>query len=243
MRKKAAKKRLYSKIRTPFAELSGMRSIGGFLFLVSGVVNILALTGAFYMLQIYDRALTSHSVSTLVALSVLAIGFYLIQGMLDVSRSQILVRLGAKLDQRLAPLAHRVSIDMPRYGFSTAESTERSRDVDTLRNFMGGQGPMALFDLPWMPLYLIFVYCLHPWLGILTFAGALVLTSLTVLTEFLMQKHVGSARRQRLPVRRFRIPMPAMPMLFGPWDFPAAPWSVMKKSIRSTFRCRPKQTV
>jgi PrtD family type I secretion system ABC transporter len=195
MRKKTAKKRLYSKIRTPFAELSGMRSIGGFLFLVSGVVNILALTGAFYMLQIYDRALTSHSVSTLVALSVLAIGFYLIQGMLDVSRSQILVRLGAKLDQRLAPLAHRVSIDMPRYGFSTAESTERSRDVDTLRSFMGGQGPMALFDLPWMPLYLIFVYCLHPWLGILTFAGALVLTSLTVLTEFLMQKHVGSAQK------------------------------------------------
>ena len=195
MRKKTAKKRLYSKIRTPFAELSGMRSIGGFLFLVSGVVNILALTGAFYMLQIYDRALTSHSVSTLVALSVLAIGFYLIQGMLDVSRSQILVRLGAKLDQRLAPLAHRVSIDMPRYGFSTAESTERSRDVDTLRNFMGGQGPMALFDLPWMPLYLIFVYCLHPWLGILTFAGALVLTSLTVLTEFLMQKHVGSSQQ------------------------------------------------
>ena len=72
---------------------------------------------------------------------------------------------------------------MPRFGFSTAEATERGRDVDTLRHFIGGQGPMALFDLPWMPLYLIFVYCLHPLLGILTFGGALVLTGLTILTE------------------------------------------------------------
>ena len=154
-----------------------------FVFGISGVVNLLALTGAVYMLQIYDRALTSQSIPTLMVLSVLAIGLYLFQGILDVIRSQILVRLGAKLDHRLAPLAHKITIDMPRYGFSTTEAIERGRDVDTLRNFLAGQGPLALFDLPWMPLYLAFVYLLHPWLGAIVFGGAILLASLTLLTE------------------------------------------------------------
>jgi ATP-binding cassette subfamily C protein len=194
MRKKQAKK-LFTKRRTPLSELGNLKSVLIFLFVVSGVVNVLALTGSFYMLQIYDRALTSQSVPTLLALSTLAIGLYLFQGMLDVSRSQIMVRLGAKLDFQLAPLAHQVAIDMPRYGFSTAEAAERSRDVDTLRGFMGGQGPIALFDMPWMPMYLIFVYALHPWLGILTFAGALTLTALTVVTELLTQRHSGATQQ------------------------------------------------
>ena len=193
--KKKVIKRLFSKRRTPLSELGGLRGIAVFLFVISGVVNVLALTGAFYMLQIYDRALTSHSIPTLFALSALAIGLYLFQGMLDVCRSQILVRLGARVDHQLAPLAHKVVIDMPRYGFSTAEAMERGRDVDTLRHFMGGQGPIALFDLPWMPLYLIFVYLLHPWLGILTLGGALLLTVLTILTEVLMQKHSGPTQQ------------------------------------------------
>lgn len=176
----------------------GLKRIVLFIFAVSGVVNVLALTGSFYMLQIYDRALTSQSIPTLLALSVLAIGLYLIQGLLDVSRSQILIRVGARIDDQLAPLAHRVTIDMPRFGFSTAEAMERGRDVDTIRQFLGGQGPMALFDLPWMPLYLAFVYFLHPWLGILTFGGALLLTTLTVLTEFLTQKYISSTQQAAL---------------------------------------------
>lgn len=194
MRKRVVPK-TFVKQRTPLSELGGLRGVIAFVFLISGVVNVLALTGSFYMLQIYDRALTSQSIPTLLALSGLAIGLYLVQGLLDVSRSQILVRIGARFDRALAPLAHKVAIDMPRFGFSTTEATERGRDVDTLRHFMGGQSPMALFDLPWMPLYLIFVYCLHPWLGILTFAGALVLTGLTALTEILTQRHSASTQQ------------------------------------------------
>ena len=194
MRKKQARK-VFAPRRTPLAELGSLKAVLIFIFIVSGVVNVLALTGSFYMLQIYDRALTSQSIPTLLALSALAIGLYLFQGVLDVSRSQILVRVGAKLDHQLSPLAHKVAIDMPRYGFSTAESMERGRDVDTLRHFMGGQGPVALFDIPWMPLYLLFVYYLHPWLGILTFGGALLLTALTVMTELLTQKHSTSTQQ------------------------------------------------
>jgi len=173
----------------------GFRSIFVFLFGMSGIINILALTGAFYMLQIYDRALTSGSVPTLVAISVLAIGLYFFQGIFDVIRAQILVRIGARLDRRIAPMAHQVAIDMPRFGFSTAEALERGRDVDTVRGFLGSQGPIALFDLPWMPLFLIFVYMLHPWLGALTASGAFVLAVLAIVTE-LMTRRLSSATHQ-----------------------------------------------
>jgi PrtD family type I secretion system ABC transporter len=181
--------------RRSLAELTGgFRGIVLFLFLMSGLINILALTGSFYMMQIYDRALTSGSIPTLVMLSLLAIGLYLFQGAFDVIRSQILVRVGSRLDKKIAPMAHRVAIDMPRFGFSTTEALERGRDVDTVRGFLGSQGPAALFDLPWMPIYLVFVYFLHPLLGALTLGGAFVLTVLTVISEILTKRLHASTR-------------------------------------------------
>ena len=180
--------------------IGSYRAIGIFLLALSGVINVLALTGAFYMLQIYDRALPGGSIPTLIALSALAIGLYLIQGLFDIMRSQILVRIGARLDSRLAPLAHQVVIEMTRYGYSTSEALERGRDVDTVRGFLASQAPMALFDLPWMPLFLAFVYLLHPWLGLLTLAGALVLCSLTIATE-IMTRRASSEMHQAAVIR------------------------------------------
>jgi len=167
---------------------SGFRSIFIFLFVISGIINLLALTGSFYMLQIYDRALGSASIPTLLALSALAIGLYMFQGLFDMLRSQILIRVGARLDRKIAPLAHRVGIDMPRFGFSSSEALERGRDVDTVRGFLGSQGPVALFDLPWMPVFLVFVFILHPLLGALTFGGAFVLTMMAIATELLTRR-------------------------------------------------------
>lgn len=168
--------------------LAWFRTTLGYLFLVSGVINLLALTGAFYMLQIYDRALTSQSMETLIAISVLAVVLYLFQGILDITRAQILVRLGAKADHGLAPVAHRVAVDMPRYGYGPTEANDRIRDVDTLRQFISGQGPIALLDMPWMPIYLVFIYLLNPWLAALVFAGALMLLALTLVTEVINRK-------------------------------------------------------
>jgi len=169
-----------------------------FLFWMSGIINVLALTGSFYMLQIYDRALTSGSVPTLAALSALAVGLYLFQGVFDVIRGQLLVRVGARFDRLLAPIAHRVSVDMPRFGFSTGEALERGRDVDTIRTFMGSQGPVALFDLPWVPLYVLFVYFLHPVLGAMTLGGAIVLTLLTGWTELKSRRLAAAAQQAHL---------------------------------------------
>jgi ATP-binding cassette subfamily C protein len=188
-------KGLGARRRTTTDLTRGFRGIVLFLFSISGIINVLALTGSFYMLQIYDRALTSGSIPTLLALSLLAIGLYLFQGVFDIIRSQVLVRIGGRLDRRIAPMAHQVAIDMPRFGFSTAEALERGRDVDTVRGFLGSQGPVALFDLPWMPLYILFVYMLHPFLGALTFGGALVLALLTIATELMTRRHAADTHK------------------------------------------------
>ncbi|MDX5384286.1 MAG: type I secretion system permease/ATPase, partial [Rhodobacterales bacterium] len=159
-----------------------MRSASLYTLGISGIINILALTGSFYMMQIYDRALLSGSVPTLVLISLLALGLFMFQGGFDVIRTQILQHLGARIDRDAAPEIHKMTMDMPRYGFSTAESLERGRHVDTVRNFVAGPGLTALFDLPWMPIFLVFIFVLHPYLGALTVGGALVLTALAILT-------------------------------------------------------------
>ncbi len=90
------------------------------------------------------------------------------------------------------PLAHQVAIDMPRFGFSTTEiagAWTRCRYGSCLPR---QSGPVALFDLPWVPLYLIFVYVLHPYLGALTFTGAFILSILTIVAE-LMTRRLASA--------------------------------------------------
>lgn len=82
---------------------AGLKTVAIYLFVVSGVINLLALTGSIYMLQVYDRVLGSGSLPTLITLSVMAIGLYFFQGVFDVLRSQILVRVGGGLIARSRP--------------------------------------------------------------------------------------------------------------------------------------------
>ncbi len=171
----------------------GLRGTMAVVAVVSGVTNALALTGSLYMLQVYDRVLSSHSVPTLVALTVLIVGLYFFQGTLDVLRGQIMVRVGARLDQQLSPLAHRASRQLPLLGTSSTQAVQPIRDVDTIRSFVASPGPLAIFDFPWIPLYLAFVFFLHTWLGYLAIAGVAVLFTLTLTTEVLVRGYNAKA--------------------------------------------------
>ncbi len=169
-----------------------------------GSFNILALTGSFYMLQVYDRALPSGSLPTLVGLSTLAIGLYVFQGVFDVLRQQILVRIGAQLDRRIAPWRSVSPSTCRGFGFSTPRRWSAARDVDTVRGFLGSPGLVALFDLPWTPVFLVFVYMLHPYLGGLTIAGAVLLTFITIVTELLTRRWTGATQQVRGGPQRHR---------------------------------------
>src|SRR3979411_525473 len=175
------------------AALRILASVAPAIALISAVVNILALTGALYMLQVYARVLPSRSLPTLVLLSVLAAGLFLFQGMLEAIRSQILVRLGSRLDRRLSPLAHNAVMRMPLLGHQPNGTMQPIQDVDTMRAFLQGQGPIAFFDIPWMPIYIGVVFLLHPVVGWVTLSGAEILLALALLTERLVRKPSQSA--------------------------------------------------
>jgi len=176
---------------TPISELRmALASLRGWLVgvgLFSGVINLLALTGAIFMLQVYDRVLTSRSVPTLVALAVVAAGLYATQGALDIIRSRLLVRMGSQVHKILGERVYRTVLQLPLRTTAAGDGLQSIRDLDTLRAFLASQGPVAILDLPWIPVYLAFVFILHPSLGWLASAGAVVLLLLTILTEVLSQ--------------------------------------------------------
>ena len=151
--------------------------------LFSGVVNLLMLAGPLYMLQIYDRVLSSRSVPTLVALSVFLVGAYAFQGALDLIRSRVVVRAAALLDQRLALAVHGAVIRLAIAIRHPGEGPQPVRDLDQIRTFLTGAGPIAIVDLPWVPVFLSICFLIHPWLGLVATAGAIVLFAMTLLTE------------------------------------------------------------
>ncbi len=166
-----------------WAALKSLKGAGWSIGIISGTVNLLALTGAFYMLQVYDRVLLSKSIPTLIALSVLALGLYAFQGALEIARSQLLVRIGGRVDRQLMAAAHDAAMRLPLLGRHGSDAQQPIRDVDTIRAFLGGQGPVAILDLPWMPLYMGFIFILHPLLGVIALIGAVVLIGITLWTE------------------------------------------------------------
>jgi PrtD family type I secretion system ABC transporter len=171
--------------RGPLAQvLASCRWILIAVALFSGVVNILALTGSIFMMQVYDRVLASQSIPTLVMLSLMAVAAYVFQGMIDGLRTRTLALIGEHLDEMIGPRLYSIVAEMPlRLARQTSETLQPFRDLDTVRAFLGGPGPVTLFDLPWLPLYLGLMFLMHPMLGWLTVAGAVVLIILTIITE------------------------------------------------------------
>ena len=149
----------------------------------SGVVNVLMLAGPLYMLQIYDRVLASRSVPTLIALTVFLVGAYAFQGALDVIRSRVVVRAAALLDQHLATTVHGAVVRIAAAGRQAGEAHQPVRDLDQIRAFLTSPGPMAIVDLPWMPVFLGICFLINPWLGLVSLAGAVILLAVTILTE------------------------------------------------------------
>ncbi len=159
----------------------------------SGLINLLALTGSFYMLQVYDRVLPSRSVPTLVGLTVLMFGLYAANGLLDLFRTRLMSRIGVRIDNELGPKVFAAVQMLPLRARPTGDGQLPVRDLDQIRNFMSGMGPTALFDLPWMPIYLAVIFLFHPWLGWFAVVGSVLLIALTWLTEIRSKGPVKAA--------------------------------------------------
>ena len=165
------------------AALASCRGTFVSIGLISGMSNILMLTGSFFMLEVYDRVLPSHSLQTLVGLMVLAGGLFVMLGLLDTIRGRILVRVGANLDETLSGRVYDTLVRLPLKVGNRSDGMLPLRDLDSVRSFLSGLGPIALFDLPWLPVYLAICFMFHPYIGLAALAGAIVLGLLTLLTE------------------------------------------------------------
>ncbi len=164
----------------------------------SGMSNILMLTGAIFMMEIYDRVLPSRSVPTLVALCVLAATLFIALGILDLIRGRIMVRIGASLDAALSGRVYETLVKLPLRAGGRSDALQPLRDLDNIRSFLSGGGPIALFDLPWIPVYLAICFLFHFWIGFTALIGALILIGLTVLTEFWSRRPTQEAAHHGL---------------------------------------------
>jgi PrtD family type I secretion system ABC transporter len=177
------------------AALRRCRSIFLGVGLFSGVINILALTGSFYMLQVYDRVLTSRSIETLVGLTLLMALLYIANGILDFIRMRIMARVGVRIDTDLREKVFAAIQILPLRVRQGSDGLQPVRDLDQIRNFLSGMGPTAFFDIPWVPIYLGVVFLLHWMMGLFALVGALLLICMTILTEIRTSQPMKAASK------------------------------------------------
>lgn len=155
-------------------------------------INLLMLSIPLYMLLVYDRVLTSGSHSTLLALTVLTAMMLIIMGALELFRSRILVRVGSRLERLLSG---RVFDAFMRQSLRAKndDGMRPLQDLTSVRDFLSGQGPLALFDAPWTPIYIGALYLLHPLYGFIATVGAVVLFTIALLNELITRHPTAEA--------------------------------------------------
>lgn len=157
----------------------------------SAAVNILMLTGPMFMLQVYDRVLSSGSLPTLQALFAIVVVLFLFLGLYDFLRTRLLSRAAYRLDQAVGPAAH--DLWMRSALLAKPVTVRPLNDLSVVRGFLPGPAMLGMFDLPWIPLYLGVVFVVHVWLGWLTVAGLVVVAALALANQWTTRNHHAKA--------------------------------------------------
>ncbi len=164
------------------AALLRYRSLFWVITLFSGVINLLTVVPAIYMMQVFDRVMASRNETTLLVLTVLALGLFVLSSVVEWIRGQVMIKMSVGIDldlgERLFGAAFQKSLKE-----HNANPAQVMSDLNALRQFLTGPSLIALLDLPWMPIFLIVTALLHPWLGLFTLIGALILFALAIWNE------------------------------------------------------------
>ncbi len=164
--------------------LGANRRLFGFVFLFSAAMSILALTTSFYMLEVYDRVLTSRSVETLFLLSAIAVIAIVVFAVIDTLRLRLLIRAGMRTAAILSPPVLRAMVSSSSRN-ATVDVRQGLREIDTIRNFIGSQGMASLFDAPFLVVYLVVLYYLHWSYFFLVLGGGALLATITYVDQLL----------------------------------------------------------
>ena len=146
-------------------------------------INLLMITPAIYMLQVYDRVLSSGSESTLLVITLLLVFLFVAMGLLEWMRSLILVRVSSKLETLLNSRLFTVSFKQALYSGGQNSNGQPLEDLTALRQFMTGNGLFAFFDMPWIPIYMAILFLFHPAIGWLAVATAIILVVFAIFNE------------------------------------------------------------
>lgn len=154
-------------------------------------INILALVSPLYMLQVYDRVLTSRNAMTLLVLTLICIVLFIVYGALESLRTQVLVRGGMKFDSEIRNPVFGAVLDstIKRKGFGP----QSFRDMDQVRDFMTGGGLIAFCDAPWIPVFVLVSFMLHPFFGVLAIISGIIIFGLAIANDRATKDPLGKA--------------------------------------------------
>ena len=158
----------------------------------TALINVLMLVPSIYMLQVYDRVLSSQNETTLAMLSLMVVGFFVFIGLLEVVRSFIVIRIGSQLERRFNLRVYQAAFERNLFK-GEGNAGQSLGDLTHIRQFVTGPALFAFFDAPWFPVYLFVIYLFNVWLGVLATAGALLLIALACLNEYMTKKPLGEA--------------------------------------------------
>ncbi len=161
--------------------IASCRSSLWLIFLFSIITNLLMLSFPIYMLQIYDRVLTTGHTDTLMMLTLVVGGALLLMACIDGLRTAMAHRVGAWLVERLGPVFLSSSVRARVEG--EAASSRSISDLAAVRNFISTQGLTFFCDAPWVPFYVIVIWLIHPYLGMLALVTAILLLIMSLVNE------------------------------------------------------------
>ncbi len=184
------------------AALYRFRKIFYGLAAFSCVINVLGLVPALYMLQVYDRVLASSNETTLLMLTLLVVGLFLLSALLEFARSQVLIRVGNRFDMLLNQRIFTASFErnLRHAGGNPAQATQ---DLTNLRQFLTGNALIAFFDIPWTPIYIAVTFMVHPLLGAITLGGSVILIVLACITNAITRKPLAQANQASINAAAF----------------------------------------
>jgi ATP-binding cassette subfamily C exporter for protease/lipase len=168
----------------------------------SFVINMLYLAPSIYMLQVYDRVLTSRNLTTLLMLTLIIVVAYALFGALERTRTQLLIRVGIRLDQELSQKVFSAAFErnLRRAGAGPGQALQ---DLTAVRQFLAGSGALAFFDTPWLPVYLAVIFMIHPWIGFFAVAVVLILFAMTWLNEWRTHKPLSESNKEAMATAMF----------------------------------------
>lgn len=175
-------------------------------FLVVGlfslVVNLMMLAPSLYMLQVFDRVMSSQNEFTLIALSLITLFFFTVMAFGEWARSRLLVRMGTRMDEMLSSRVFSASFEA-RLNKTDQTATKAFSDLTNIRQFLTGNGIIAFFDAPWTPIYMVVLFMLHPLLGSVSLAGALLLSGMARLTDKLTMQPLEKTQDANVQVSTY----------------------------------------